>query len=77
MLNTYQQTKYNDFWDAINTGGRLFFNAKPRQAGKTYLINEIGLELQAFGYKVLVVSALLNLPLGKFSRAVERPPFLF
>jgi len=55
-LNEYQKEKYNIFWDAIDERSNFFFDAKDRRVGKTYLINELGLELQALGYRVYVIT---------------------
>lgn len=55
-LNEYQKKKYSIFWDTINQRSNFFFNAKDRRVGKTYLLNEIGLELQALGYIVYVLT---------------------
>lgn len=55
-LTDFQLNKYNDFWKVINHKENLFFNAKDRAVGKSYLLNEIGFELQILGYRVFLIT---------------------
>lgn len=54
ILTRWQQERFDEFEKAIHKKEMLFRNDKYRQLGKTYLLNELGLTLQALGYKVLV-----------------------
>ncbi len=54
ILTRWQQERFNEFEEVIHRNEMFFRNSKYRQLGKTYLLNELGLTLQALGYKVLV-----------------------
>ena len=61
ILTRWQQERFDEFEEAIHRKERLFRDGRVRQTGKTYLLNELGLTLQALGYKVLVCTPFTQL----------------
>jgi hypothetical protein len=56
MLTEWQEDKYKIFSEVIEQRGNFFFSSEDRNVGKTYLLNELGLELQALGYTVYILT---------------------
>lgn len=56
MLTEWQKKVKQEFMTAIETGQRFLRLNTDRAIGKSFVLNEIGFELQALGYKVHIVS---------------------
>lgn len=61
ILTYWQQERFNEFEEAINRKQMLFRNGKYRGVGKTYLLNELALTLQALGYDVYICTPFTQL----------------
>ena len=61
ILTKWQQERFDEFEEAIHKRRMLFRNVEYRGNGKTYLLNELGLTLQALEYKVLVYTPFTQL----------------
>lgn len=60
ILTRWQQERFDEFEEAIHKRRMLFRNGEYRGNGKTYLLNELGLTIQALGYRVLVYTPYTN-----------------
>lgn len=56
MLTPKQQETYDYFMDTINKKHQSFLPSDERGVGKTYILNELGFELQALGYQVYIMT---------------------
>ena len=60
MLTIVQEAYYNSFERAIQENKCLLFSSEQRAWGKTYILNELGFNLQALEYKVFLLSEHMN-----------------
>ena len=56
MLTKEQQIYYDEFEDTIKEKKNLLYSSHQRAWGKSYILNELGLTLQALGYEVYFFS---------------------
>jgi len=61
ILTKWQQERFDEFEEAIHRNGIRFINGRIRRIGKTYLINELALTLQALDYTVYVFTSYQNI----------------
>jgi hypothetical protein len=54
ILTKIQQEAFNEFFESIEKGENLLLSSEPRRIGKTTILNELALTLQALGYIVYV-----------------------
>lgn len=60
MFTKKQEEVYNDFAKTINNKETKFLSSKDRAWGKSYVLNELGFELQALGYRVFLLTEFPN-----------------
>ena len=56
MLTEFQQEILDNFLEAVVNQTNLIYDSSDRGIGKTYILNELGFNLQALGYKVLILT---------------------
>ena len=60
MLTKKQGEIYKSFVQTIVDKDMKLLSSEQRQWGKSYILNELGLELQALGYRVFLLTEFVN-----------------
>lgn len=59
-LTEQQQKIFNEFLDSVEKKENNIISSDQKQIGKTTILNELGFDLQALGYKVFVYTPYKN-----------------